>query len=246
MPDTGPATRKTSTNAAPPAGVKTVGDVMTTAVVAAHEGAVFKEIVDSLTRNNISGVPVIDVERRVVGVVSASDLLVRLAPGHLELPRGHWLTSHAESRRKLHAATARELMTAPAVHVTADTPIAEAARLATESRVRRLPVVSSEGLLIGIVTKTDLLRAFLRPDGEILRDVVDNVVVGEFAVDPTGLDITVIEGVVTVSGQMERKQLADYLVESIREVGGVVDVVSSALGYHADDSAPDLPGMPLY
>jgi osmotically-inducible protein OsmY len=96
------------------------------------------------------------------------------------------------------------------------------------------------------VTKTDLLRAFLRPDAEIRREIIEDVVTGAFAVDPNELDITVDEGVVTVRGQMERKLLAEYLVEALREVGGVVDVVSRDLSYRLDDSAPALPRLPLY
>ena len=132
----------------------TVGDVMHPGVVAAHENAAFKQIVDALVRNGISAVPVIDDNRRVVGVVSESDLLARLSDGR-PAPR---------------AATARELMTAPPVVTQRGTPVADAAHLATQAGVRRLPVVDSDGVLVGIVTRADLLKGLLRPDEETTED----------------------------------------------------------------------------
>lgn len=226
-------------------GPATVGDVMVTAVVAAHEDAPFKEIVASLYRNRISAVPVIDSTRRVRGVVSESDLLARLSGGLVDLPRGHFRTARSEARAKLRAATARELMTAPAVITTAETSIAAAAAHAGKSRVRRLPVVDRDGRLVGIVTKGDLLRAFLRPDKDIRSDVVENIVIGDFALDPTALDISVAEGVVTLRGQVERKLLAQYLLEAIRGLNGVVDVAGSELTYRVDDLARSIPRVPL-
>jgi CBS domain-containing protein len=229
-----------------PTGPEFVRDVMVTGVVAAHEEALFKEIVAALARNRISAVPVVDGQHRVIGVVSESDLLARVCGGHLALPRGHRLSGHAELRAKLHAATARELMTAPAVVTTPDMHIADAARLAADSHVRRLPVVDSAGVLIGIVTRADLLQPFLRPDAEIHEDIAKNVVVGSYVLDPRAVEIEVVEGVVTLRGQLERKSLRDGLVESVRGVGGVVDVDASGLSYLGDDSRPPLPGAPLY
>jgi CBS-domain-containing membrane protein len=101
-----------------PHGPELVRDVMVTSVVAAPEQAVFKEIADALIRNRVSAVPVIDADRRVVGLVSEADLLARVSRAHLSLPRSHGLSARREERRKLHAATARELMTSPAVVIT--------------------------------------------------------------------------------------------------------------------------------
>jgi len=223
-----------------------VRDVMVTGVVAAREGAVFKEIVEALVRNHVSAVPVLDETRRVIGVVSESDLLARVSGGRLARPRGHRLAGHAETRSKLHAATARELMTAPAVTTTPGTRIADAARIAADGRVRRLPVVDGAGVLVGIVTRADLLRPFLRPDAEIRADVTDNVVVGAMILSPYGVDVEVDEGVVRLSGQLERKLMTSALVESVRGVAGVVDVDDTGLGYRFEDSATAAPSPLMY
>ena len=123
-----------------------VSAVMVRGVVAAREQARFQDIVQALARNHVGAVPVLDEQRRVVGMISASDLL-------------------AHSRPML-TATARELMTAPAVVTTADATVESATRLAAHKRVQRLPVVDADGVLVGIVARADLLRVFLRGSSE--------------------------------------------------------------------------------
>ena len=229
----------TEENLAPGAAVPNVPefvrDVMVTGVVAAHAGALFKEIVDALVRNHISAVPVVDAQRRVVGVVSESDLLARVSGGRLARPRGHRLSAHTETKTKLHAATAGELMTAPAVVCTPDTSIADAARKAADTRVRRLPVIDANGVLIGIVTRADLLRPFLRPDTDIQQHITQ-VIATTHLLTPEDVAVTVEEGVVKLQGQIERKLLRDALVESTRAVAGVIDVDDAELSYRYDDS----------
>jgi CBS domain-containing protein len=220
-----------------PPGPERVRDVMVTAVVAAHEGAVFKEIVDALIRNRVSAVPVIDADRRVLGVVSESDLLARVSKAHLALPRGHLLSAHSEERRKLHAANASELMTSPAYVIAPHASIADAAWHAARSRVRRLPVVDDNGVLLGIVTRSDLLRPFLRPDEDIRDDITQNVIVGAFVLDPNCVEVSVEEGVVTLRGQVERRSIALEVVDNVRNWSGVVDVIDK-LTYRTDDTQP--------
>ncbi len=200
-----------------------VGDVMTKGTVAAHEEAVFKEIVHAIARNHISAVPVIDHERRVVGMVSESDLLTRVVGDEGVPPRGHQHHHHADVKRRLHAATARELMTSPAVTVTPKTTVGDAARIAARARVRRLPVVDDTGELVGIVTRADLLRVFLRDDAEIRREVEYLIRYGG-EINPASVGIAVDEGVVTLTGDLERRLQAVRLIAAVRGVSGVVEV----------------------
>jgi CBS domain-containing protein len=204
-----------------------VSDVMTRAVVAAHEGAPFKEIVGALARNRVSAVPVLDGDRKVIGVVSASDLISRVASGSALPPRGA-RGNRAIRQRKAHGLIAGELMTAPAVTVRAWTPIVEAAQIAARARVRHLPVVDGDGVLIGIVTRSDLLRVFLRGDDEIRAEVQEYLrrVLGAA---PTAVSVDVTEGVVSFGGELERELMVLKLVEHVRGVSGVVDVVREGL-----------------
>jgi CBS domain-containing protein len=219
---------------APPSGPEFVRDVMTTSVVAAHEGAVFKELVTSLARNRVSAVPVIDAERRVIGVVSEADLLGHLAQVTPRPPRGHLFASHGEHQRKLYGTIAAQLMTSPAVVATPDMSIDDAAWLAARTRVKRLPVIDDNGILVGIVSRSDLLRPYLRPDAEIKADIVENVVHGAYILDRDELVVAVDEGVVSVCGQVPTRALAEHLTASIRRLAGVVAVDASALTYPTD------------
>jgi CBS domain-containing protein len=228
-----------------PHGPERVRDVMVTSVVAAREGAVFKEIVDALIRNRVSAVPVIDADRRVLGVVSEADLLARVSKAHLALPRGHRLSAHSEERRKLHAATARELMTSPACVIAPHAAITEAAWHAARSRVRRLPVVDDNGVLVGIVSRSDLLRPFLRPDEEIGDDITQNVIIGAFMLNPNSVFVEVDEGVVTLRGQVERRSVAVELVDNVCSWSGVVDVIDE-LTYKINDALPGTVPAVLY
>lgn len=213
----------------PPPPKHTVGDVMIKGVVAAHEEAAFKQIVDALVRNHISAVPVIDARRKVVGIVSESDLLARMSGGHLVLPTGHLVTAHAEERRKLHASVARELMTSPPVVTRASMPIADAAHLAAQARVRRLPVVDDDGVLIGMVTRADLLKVFLRADQEIRDDIRHNVLAGAVSFNPSLVDVEVYDGVVTVRGEVQHQETADALAHAMAGIGGVIAVDTTSL-----------------
>ena len=200
-----------------------VGDVMTRAVVSAYPGAPFKEIARALVRNRINAVPVLDERRRVVGVVSTSDLLARLAGGR-PAPRGHRMSAHAEDRRKRHAANAHDLMTHPAITVRTTTPIGEAARTMAHARVRSLPVVDHDGTLLGMVSRADLITLFLRPDEDIRQDVVRDVVQAGTVRGREKVAVFVADGVVTLSGWVESALVARGLIFGASQVAGVVDV----------------------
>ena len=201
----------------------TVSDVMTRAVVSAYEGALFKEIAQALDRNGINSVPVIDPNHQVLGVVTASDLLARVAHSR-PVPRGHRLGNHAETSRKQHGRTARELMTAPALTIAPGTSIAEAARRLTRYRVRSLPVVDGNGVLVGMVSRADLIKLFLRTDEEIRNDVIRDVIRSATMPGRGNVRVDVEEGVVTLSGRVPTALGARGLAHDVTRVPGVIDV----------------------
>lgn len=203
--------------------VLTVGDVMNRAVVSAYRGALFKEIARALARNDIDTVPVVDEDHRVIGVVTASDLLARLAHPRLT-PRGHRMSAQLETHRKRHAACARDLMTHPAITTTPDTTIAEAAQLAARYRVRSLPVVDRDGALVGIITRNDLVKLFIRADEDIQRAVGREFAARLGAAGPDAVQVRVDEGVVTVTGTVADPLTARDLAALAARVTGVVDV----------------------
>jgi CBS domain-containing protein len=213
----------------------TVGDVMNRAVVSAYRGALFKEIARALARNDIDTVPVVDEDHHVIGVVTASDLLARLAHPRL-VPRGHRIAAHHEEQRKRHAACARDLMTHPAITTTPETTIVDAAQLAARYRVRSLPVVDRNGALVGMITRSDLVKLFLRADDEIQRAVEHDVTAVR-----TDIQVRVDEGVVTLGGTVADQLTAREIVERAAHVPGVVDV-RSQLKVTAGDRVQSLGG----
>ncbi|MET7479286.1 CBS domain-containing protein [Streptomyces sp. NPDC005648] len=227
-----------------------VGSVMTTEVVRAEYGTPFKEVVRLLGENRISGLPVVDEDDKVIGVISETDLMIRQAdaPDPYEPHRRHPLaTLSRESRTrkaKARARTAGRLMTEPPVTVHADDSIVEAARTMALHHVERLPVLDEEQRLVGIVTRRDLLQVFLRPDAAIHKEVVDEVVVRALWLAPRSIDVAVVEGVVTLSGHMERKSETEIAVSMTRQIDGVVAVVDK-LTFRLDDShlRPEGPAM---
>jgi len=214
----------------------TVKDVMTPSVVAVREDADFKEMVTVMRSRRVSAFPVLDAVDRVIGVVSEADLLAKeaeeAAPG---LPQGvirrAWRMA---DRSKAAGVTAAEVMTRPAVTIGEDAPVAEAARLMQSRRVKRLPVVDDYGRLHGIVSRADLLSVFERPDVEIRDDVVKDVIVGEFGLDPEMFVVTVRSGVVTVTGSVDRRADALGLMGAIRHLEGVV-ALRDRLSYPHED-----------
>jgi CBS domain-containing protein len=126
-------------------------------------------------------------------------------------------------------------MTAPPVTVHAEETIAEAARTMVQRHVERLPVLDEEDRLVGIVTRRDLLQVFLRPDAEIRAEVIEEVLVRTLRLPPTAIDVFVVEGVVTLTGRLERKSETEIAVSMTRQTDGVVAVIDQ-LTYRFDDS----------
>jgi CBS domain-containing protein len=223
-----------------------VRDVMTAAVVSVGENTPFKEIVEALAKTRVSAVPVLDDAGRVLGIVSVSDLVTRVATaGHPDARVPGTPGGRRATRRKSQADTAGTLMTAPPVTIHPNSSIVNAARAAAKAHVRRLPVIDEQGVLVGIVTRSDLLRVFLRGDAEIRAHIIEEILTHRFCTDPSSIDVTVQDGVVTLTGQLERRWLIAPLLQDTRAVAGVVSV-QDHLTYHWDDTVFPAPREPHY
>ncbi|MEV8550226.1 CBS domain-containing protein [Streptomyces glaucescens] len=193
----------------------TVSDVMTHTVVAVGSKASFREIVELLAQWNVSALPVLAGEGRVVGVVSEADLLAK--EEFRDTDRGD-----LAERIKASALTAGDLMSTPAVTVHADATVAEAARIMARRHVKRLPVVDGVGLLQGVVSRSDLLKVFLRPDEEIAEEVQHGVL--NLLPPGDALKASVTDGTVTLAGSLPDRGLVPVIARAVRSVEGVVDV----------------------
>ncbi|WP_037845695.1 CBS domain-containing protein [Streptomyces sp. NRRL F-2747] len=208
-----------------------VADLMTDEVVSAAPGTAFKDVAKLLAQYDISGVPVLDDEDRVVGVVSQTDLLAHAGPG-LDVSR--------QSGTEMEPPTAGDVMSAPAITVRAEETVAAAARLMTRRGIERLPVVDVEDRLVGIVTRRDLLRMFLRPDSEIRRRINDEILAEAIGVPAGDVDVHVVDGVVALDGHVERRSQLTALLGLVEQLEGVV-TVASHLSVRIDDTGPTHP-----
>lgn len=205
----------------------TVDDVMTRVVVSVEESAGYRTVVDLLIGRRVSAVPVVDASQRVTGVVSEADLLRKIEYAGDESPRLFEGRRRRGERGKALAGTVAELMSAPAVTVPAGTSIADAARLMDGEDVKRLPVVDDLGRLVGVVTRSDLLRVHLRTDDDLWGEI-------EAAVRDEEVTSTVSDGVVTLAGRVAQASVAEELVRLTRQVPGVVKVIDR-IRYDYDD-----------
>jgi CBS-domain-containing membrane protein len=221
---------------------RTVQDVMTREVVAVRGPTPFKELVRLLNEHRVTAVPVLDdAGRLVVGVVSESDLALKEVAPLREAHTSAFETAlHRGERSKAGSLTAAELMTAPAVTVGPEELVATAARRMYDRRVKRLPVVDHSGALVGIVTRTDLLKVFLRSDDELRFDVLDHVSGDLLRLPPGTVEVEVADGVVRLTGRVSRRSQALAMEKLTGAVDGVV-AVESELQWRAEDITTQVP-----
>jgi CBS domain-containing protein len=215
-----------------------LGELMTPDPIAVGPETPLKDVAAILLEHRISGVPVIGERLEVLGVVSEADIVAKeVGPD----PRDRRLIAlllggrHVD-QQKVEARTAAEAMGSPAITVGAHETVTEAARLMTSIGIKRLPVVDDEGKLIGIVTRTDLVRAFMRGDEEIEREIRE-MILESLWLDEPGLKLTVERGEVRLAGKMRRRSDAELLARLTQRVPGVV-VVHSTLRWDWDDGHP--------
>jgi CBS domain-containing protein len=202
-----------------------IKELMTEDVVAIAPETPIKQVAAILSTNHISGAPVCDRNGVVLGVISEADILRKEEGVSAEVGGSFsWLLRRLDGETaKVSARTAAEAMTSPAVTIRATASTAVAARLMIERRINRLPVVSN-GDLVGIITRADLVRAFHRPDTAIADEIREDVIAHALWLPGEALDLTVRDGVVTISGLVETEADAEVAERLIRRIPGVLDV----------------------
>lgn len=215
--------------------MQTVEQVMTRSVITVTTDTPISEVARTLVDRGISGLPVVDAEGRVVGVVSEGDLLVRQA--------GHWSDTKREARSdrgKVDARTAGEAMTSPALTIEPFRAVRAVAEIMLENRVNRLPVVDADGRLVGIVTRADLVRAFVRTDAELEETIRREVIIREMWLDPDKFEVQVKRGVARVKGSVVKRSTAEVIARLLAMVPGVVSVETD-IAWDLDDGGVTVP-----
>ncbi|WP_371934924.1 CBS domain-containing protein [Streptomyces sp. KL118A] len=194
---------------------------MTHTVIAVGREAPFKEIVALMGQWNVSALPVLAGEGRVIGVVSEADLLPKEEfrdsdPSHFDQLR------RLSDLAKAGGVSAGEVMSSPAVTVHPDATLSQAARIMAQRKIKRLPVVDANGLLQGVVSRSDLLKVFLRTDRELAEEVTRTVTA--FLFPDHAVTVAVENGVVTLGGEIRDRTLVPVAARLTRAIEGVVDV----------------------
>lgn len=204
-----------------------VEDVMSRDVVTIDVSAPLRDVAALLAEKRISGVPVVS-EGAVVGVVSEADILAK-ERGETRERGGLFsflLDDRATAELKLEARTAGEAMSAPAITIGSERSVSEAAGTMIDEGINRLPVVDAEGRLLGIVTRADLVKAFVRTDAEVADEIREDVLLRSLWISPESIAVSVEDGVVTLRGHVENRSTAEMLPEFVQRVPGVVSVLA--------------------
>lgn len=208
---------------------------MSAPVVTASPSTPYKQLVQCLAENAISAMPVLDEQSRLVGIVSEADLLLKQHPSGAAVPYWEDPAHHRDLAEKAKATVAADLMTQRVHTVREDMPIARAARLMRAQSVKRLPVVDDSGALVGIVSRADLLKPFLRDDDDIRTEITETVLPHYLLIDPRDVAVTVTDGEVTMTGQVERKTEVEMITHFVTRLAGVV-AVDNQLRFKFDDA----------
>lgn len=215
-----------------------VDEVMTTDVVGIGPDAPLKEAARRMIGADISGLVVTEEDGSLVGIISEADF-VKTEAGRRAEKRARllrWFFPEEEytgSERKV-----RDVMTADVVTIGPDADHAEAARMMRKEGVKRLPVVDESGTVVGLVSRSDIMRVFARADGAIL-DEIQGHVMRKLWIDRNLVRVLCEDGNVTLSGNLETRSDADLLVELTQRLDGVVSV-ENRLTYTVDNTKVEM------
>lgn len=219
----------------------TAREIMSSPVVTARPETPVRELVELMLRSRISGLPIVDNDQRVLGIVTEADLFVkedRPLPGP---PLFSWhggslrLERMLGRYRKATGTVARDVMTENIIAAAEETNVQELAHLMVRHDINRV-LILREGRLTGIVTRADVLKVFLRSDESILRTVRETLA-RELFIDPATLSLSCANGIVTIAGTVDRHSDWALVVKWIRSVDGVVAVRADDLAFRVDDLA---------
>lgn len=209
-------------------------DVMTTQVATVTPATPVQEVASLMLAQGVSGIPVVDRDGRLRGIVSEGDLMRRAETGTDAAPRSWWLRmfrsgeSGARDYIKTHGATAGDVMSHPVVTVGPDEDIASVALLLEKKRIKRVPV-AVDGALLGIVSRADLLRglamhgplAMEQPAGDReMRDALVAHLAAQLWASSALVNVTVNDGVVNLWGVFDSKEQHEALLVAARNAPG--------------------------
>ena len=212
-----------------------VGDVMTSDVTTIGEDAPVKEAAMVMVHAGISGIPVVDADDRVVGIITEADFVAAEADRSWGRQRKRLLANFFGEAETTAASTVGDVMTKNPHTIDSSSSVTEAARRMTDLDVKRLPVVLPDGTLAGIISRADVMGAFARSDAELKAEVEDDVIGRIMRLAPKSIEVAVVDGVVALSGSVDTRSESRLLEELAVRVEGVISV-ESTVEYGRDDT----------
>jgi len=213
-------------------------DIMTNTVITVGPDRPLKEIAQLLIKHRISAVPVINEDKKLMGIVSEGDLVHRIRGDH-ELPRSWWLSLIGDLNDipkefiRTHGKTAKDVMTQEVITATPFTSIAELSEMLETNKIKRVPIVES-GKLIGIVSRANIIQGLVaqdddslpkvaKSDQEIRKILLEEFLQHEWASNAT-VNVVVKNGVVQFWGLVSSEYAKDALRIAAEKIPGVKEV----------------------
>lgn len=218
-----------------------VREIMSSPVITIDPRATVRSAIQKLLDAKLSGLPVVDGNGALLGLLSEADLLHRseigtakTRPGWLEFLLGPGRS--ARDYTQSHARYVEEIMTPEPITVDADATLDEAVKLMEQNRIKRLPV-TSKGQMVGILSRSDLLRALLKSgklpgaetgdmtDADIALTIKDEIKAQRWST-PDAIRVHVENGIVTLDGTIFDERERDAIrvcAENVSGVKGVID-----------------------
>jgi CBS-domain-containing membrane protein len=191
----------------------------------------------------VSGLPVTDADGRLLGVITEADFVATEADRRSRRPAGLLRFLYKEAELPTQERFVGDVMTTDVVVLQEGADHAEAARLMQTERIKRIPVVDEQRRVVGLVSRSDILRVFARSDSEILDEIEGDVIGRVLWIDPKLVEVKSDNGNLVLRGRLETRSDAELLAELAGRVDGVISV-ENHLEYEVDNLKVDMTGIP--
>ncbi len=207
---------------------------MSQEIMTITEDAALKEAATVMVKSGVSGLPVIDDDRKVIGIITEADFVMAEANRSWGRQRRRLLANFLGDAKPTNAKTVGDVMTRDPHTIDSASTVTEAARKMTDLRVKRLPVVLPDNTLCGIIARADVMGVFARPDDALADEIANDVAIGVLGLSPDDISVAVIDGIASISGHVPSRSESRILEELATRVEGVVTVESSVTWTHDD------------
>ena len=219
-----------------------VRDLMTTEILTVGPEASLKEAARRMLEGEISGLPVTNDDGDLVGIITEADFMDTEADRRVTRRAGLLRLFVRDVEIPSHERLVGDVMTTDVKVIDPESDHAEAARLMQKEGIKRIPVVVA-GRIIGLISRADMLKAYVRSDQEIIDEIRGHVMKDILWIDSRRVDVECVDGNVILSGHLETKSDAGLLVELTRRLDGVASV-SDHLTWEVDNTKLEMVSPP--